>query len=205
MPVDLDRPDDHAAASSSAPLRSSARRSTLDAGHGAVTRPRLHISSLGIFEAALNGRPVGDDVMSPGWSAYEWRLRYRTYDVTQLLDDTAVLAVPVGNGWYRGRLGFVGSAALYGSELGVIAQLEIDFADGHQQLVVTDETWKVTGSDVLADDLYDGQTIDARRRMDEWYTPFAASEGMFHVDPVRPRSVPSTSTRPCSSRTSARP
>jgi alpha-L-rhamnosidase len=142
----------------------------LDAGHGPVEAAVLHISSLGVFEAAINGRPVGDDVLSPGWSSYEWRLRYRSYDVAARLEDRSVLTVAVGNGWYRGRLGFTGMRELYGDRLGLIAQLEIDFADGHRQVVVTDETWSAAGSDVLADDLYDGQTIDARRRSPDWYT-----------------------------------
>jgi len=143
----------------------------LDPDHGAVTSATLHISSLGVYEAFLNGRRVGDDVLSPGWTSYEWRLRYRSYVVTDLLEDTTVLAVSVGNGWYRGRLGFVGARAIYGKDLGLIAQLEIDFADGHRQVVATDESWRAGGSDVLADDLYDGQTIDAGRRSEAWLRP----------------------------------
>ncbi|MEQ7123697.1 family 78 glycoside hydrolase catalytic domain [Actinopolymorpha sp. B11F2] len=142
----------------------------LDAGHGGVESAVLHISSLGVFEAAINGRPVGDDVLSPGWSSYEWRLRYRSYDVTTQLEERSVLTVSVGNGWYRGRLGFSGMRELYGDRLGVIAQLEIGFADGHRQVVVSDESWTAVGSDVLFDDLYDGQIIDARRRDPDWYT-----------------------------------
>src|SRR5262245_53098784 len=76
----------------------------LDAGHGPVESAVLHTSSLGVFEAAINGRAVGDDVLSPGWSSYEWRLRYRSYDVTAQLEDRSVLTIAVGNGWYRGRL-----------------------------------------------------------------------------------------------------
>jgi alpha-L-rhamnosidase len=142
----------------------------LDAGHGPVDTAVLHISSLGVYEAAINGRPVGDDVLSPGWSSYEWRLRYRSYEVAGQLEDRNVLTVSVGNGWYRGRLAFAGMRELYGKELGVIAQLEIGFADGHRQVVGTDETWTASSSDVLADDLYDGQTIDAGRRNADWYT-----------------------------------
>jgi alpha-L-rhamnosidase len=142
----------------------------LDAGHGRVESAVLHVSSLGVFEAAIDGRPVGDDVLSPGWSSYEWRLRYRTYDVAAQLEDRFVLTVSVGNGWYRGRLAFAGMRELYGDRLGLIAQLEIRFADGHEQVVVTDETWTAVGSDVLADDIYDGQTIDARRRDPDVYT-----------------------------------
>ena len=159
---------------------------TVGADHGPVTRARLAISSRGVFEAWLNGHPVGDDVLSPGWTAYEWRLRYRIYDVTDLIHDTTVLAVLVGNGWHRGRLGFTGARAIYGTEFGVIAQLEISYADGHVQRVATDDSWEVTGSDVLFDDLYDGQTIDARRRRQEWYVPFERTDDMFHVVPLYP-------------------
>src|SRR5262245_27391173 len=80
----------------------------LDGGYGPVESATLHISSLGVFEAAINGNPVGDDVLSPGWSSYEWRLRYRSYDVASLLQERNVLTVVVGNGWYRGRLAFAG-------------------------------------------------------------------------------------------------
>ena len=120
------------------------REVELDTGHGAVTSAVLHISSLGVHEAFLNGTPVGDDVLGPGWTSYEWRLRYRSYDVTALLGDH-LLAVSVGNGWYRGRLGFPGGRAMYGKELGLIAQLEIDFADGHRQVVGTDDSWRAGG------------------------------------------------------------
>lgn len=163
---------------------------TLDPGHGAVAAATLHLSSLGVHEAFLNGAPVSADVLSPGWSAYEWRLRYCSYDVADLLDGTTVLAVSVGNGWYRGRLGFAGAREIYGKELGLLAQLEIDFADGHRQVVGTDESWRAGGSDVLADDLYDGQTIDARRRSVAWLRTADESDtapggGLAAFNPVR--------------------
>ena len=87
-------------------------------GHGAVLSAELAVSSLGVFEAYLNGRAAGPDVLSPGWSSYEWRLRYRTYDVTGLLRPTTVLGISLGNGWSRGRLGWNGNRALYGDRLG---------------------------------------------------------------------------------------
>lgn len=136
--------------------------------HGAVVRATLHVTARGVFEAHLNGRPVSDEVLSPGWSSYEWRLRYRTYDVTHLVEPTSVLGIALGNGWFRGRLTWSGGGAFYGTELGVLAQLDIEFTDGHRQSVVSDETWSAGPSAVLANDLYDGQTIDARRRSDGW-------------------------------------
>ena len=147
------------------------REITLDPGHGAIEEARLHVSSLGIFEATIDGRPVSDDVLSPGWSSYEWRLRYRTYDVTHLLGTTSVLGIELGNGWYRGRLGWEGRRAFYGDRLGATAQLAIIFADGHRQLVATDREWQAGPSATITDDLYDGQTIDARRRDTDWTHP----------------------------------
>ncbi|GAA1849789.1 alpha-L-rhamnosidase [Microlunatus capsulatus] len=157
------------------------RELTLDTGHGEVTAAVLHATAHGVYEAFLNGRPVSDEVLSPGWSAYEWRLRYRSHDVTDLLEPTSVLGFALGHGWWAGRLGWNGGRGYYGSELGVLAQLEITFADGHVQRVVTDEDWTAGPSAVLADDLYDGQTVDARRYSDAWLRPGFAGEGWTGV------------------------
>ena len=144
-----------------------------------MTRASLFVSSLGIFEAFVAGRPVSDEVLSPGWSSYEWRLRYRDYDVTALVAAAAATANPVvvgvalGNGWYRGRLGFLGSSGVYGDELAAIAELEVEYADGHVQVAGTDSSWLAGPSSVTANDLYDGQTTDARLAGDSWLRPGA--------------------------------
>ena len=85
----------------------------LAVGHGAVARATLRATAFGVYEAFINGSPVGEDVLSPGWRSYEWRLRYRTYDVTSLLGPATVIGVSLGNGWYRGRLAWHGMSNLY--------------------------------------------------------------------------------------------
>src|SRR3954469_22801725 len=159
-------------------LRSEAH---LDEGHGDVAEASLRATAHGVFSAWINGAPVSDDVLSPGWTSYEWRLRDREDDVTDLVraapDGDLVLGLALGNGWFRGRLGWGGGRAYYGSELGALAQLEIVFADGHRQVVVSDERWTAGPSAVVANDLYDGQTVDARRFSDAWLAPaFAGPE-----------------------------
>ncbi|BCY10531.1 alpha-L-rhamnosidase [Actinoplanes sp. L3-i22] len=174
-------------------------RTEVALGPGTIARATLRISSLGVHEARINGRPVGDDVLSPGWSSYEHRLRYLSHDVTGLLAAENVITVLVGNGWYRGRLGFMGGRAFYGDRLGLIAELDVTFTDGSRRVFGTDETWTAGGSDVLADDLYDGMTIDARRRggTPEWSLPvrvldFDRGRLTPYVGPVvtRQESVP---------------
>jgi alpha-L-rhamnosidase len=157
------------------------REFRLEKGHGSVVSATLHATAHGIFEAFLNGEPVSDEVLSPGWSSYEWRLRYRSLDVTSLLRPTSVLGIALGNGWFRGRLGWSGNRAFYGDELAALAQLEITYADGHVQTVITDDSWTAGPSAVTANDLYDGQTIDARLRSSAWLNPDFSEEGWVGV------------------------
>jgi alpha-L-rhamnosidase len=157
----------------------------LEGGHGDVARATLSLTARGIVEAWLNGSPVSDDVLTPGWSSYEWRLRYAEYDVTALIDERTVLGLALGKGWFGGRLGWTGNGAFYGSELGAFAQLEIEFTDGYRQIVATDDSWRSGPSAVLANDLYDGETIDARLLDDAWKRPgFSATDwvGVHTVD-----------------------
>ena len=145
----------------------------LDAAHGAVTTAALHVSAHGIVEATLGGACVGDELFTPGWTSYAFRLRYRSHDVTHLLQERTVLGLALGNGWWRGRLGWTGDRAVYGDRLAAIAQLDITFEDGHVQRVGTDASWLARGSEVVADDFYDGQSIDFRRKDDTWQQPGA--------------------------------
>ena len=147
---------------------------TLTGGHGAVVSAELQVSAQGIFQAYLGGSVVGGDVLSPGWSSYEWRLRYSRFDVTERIagdSGQVVLGIALGNGWFRGRLGWSGARAVYGDRLGAVAALTIKFEDGHRQVVRTDESWRSGPSAVVADDLYDGQTVDARLVSDAWLRP----------------------------------
>lgn len=130
-----------------------------------VVRARLHLSGHGLVAAAIDGVEVGDEVLAPGWTSYHHRLAVRTHDVTAAVGrGTHELAVVVAPGWFSGRLGFAGGRALYGDHLGVLAQLEVDLADGRRLTIATDEErWSATATPWLAADLYDGETYDARR------------------------------------------
>ena len=94
----------------------------LDTGHGAVAHAALVVSALGICEAQINGEPVSSDLLTPGWSSYEWRLRYREYDVTRLMQPRSAIGFALGNGWYRGRLGWGNESRLYGTELAAFGE-----------------------------------------------------------------------------------
>ncbi|GAA3895997.1 glycoside hydrolase family 78 protein [Streptomyces lacrimifluminis] len=128
-----------------------------------VASARLYATAHGVYTASLNGIRIGDEVLAPGWTSYRHRLRYQTHDVTALLakgDNT--LTVLLGNGWYRGRLGWWGARARYGDRLALLAQLEVRYADGSVETFGTDEQWRARDTGILADDLYQGQRTDLR-------------------------------------------
>lgn len=160
------------------------REFTLDSGHGDAVEATLTLTAQGVVEAWVNGLPVSDDLLTPGWSAYEWRLRYATYDVTSLLSEKTVLGLQLGSGWYGGRFGWAENGSWYGDQEGALAQLEVTFGDGHRQLLVTDGTWTSGPSDVRENDLYDGQTIDARLRDESWKQPDFDDSGWVSVSTV---------------------
>src|SRR6266702_3378984 len=140
--------------------------------HPGVTRARLYVTALGVYEAQLNGATVGDHVLDPGWTSYNHRLRYQTFDVTGLLREgrNAIGAI-LGDGWYRGRFGFDGGRRnIYGDRLALLAQLEINYANGAAERIVTDEIWRAARGPILASDIYDGETYDARRERPGWST-----------------------------------
>ncbi len=157
----------------------------LDRDHGDLVAATWRVSAQGIVEATIDGAAVAADVLTPGWSSYEWRIRYRAYDVIERLagrTGPVVLGLALGNGWFRGRLGWSGANAFYGSDLGAIAELDLAYADGYHQVVATDGSWTAGPSAVLADDLYDGQQIDARRVSTDWQQPGFAAADWVPVD-----------------------
>jgi alpha-L-rhamnosidase len=140
---------------------------------GPCVRARLYATALGVYELLLNGAVVGDHVLAPGWTSYLHRLRYQTFDVTDRIRPgwNAIGAV-LGDGWFRGRLGpHGGSRNIYGDRLALLAQLELEYADGTSELVVTGPGWRATTGPLLASDLYDGESYDARLELDGWSEP----------------------------------
>lgn len=129
---------------------------------------RLYISALGLYEAQLNGQRVGDDLLAPGWQSYTHRLHYQAFDISPLLQlGRNELEVWVGEGWYAGRLGWAGGRRnMYGSEIGLIAQLEVD------KVVVVqtgEEGWDWAYGSLLTSELYDGESIDLNVRPETWH------------------------------------
>ncbi|HVM75183.1 MAG TPA: glycoside hydrolase family 78 protein [Candidatus Saccharimonadales bacterium] len=134
-----------------------------------VARARLYASAMGLYEMQLNGARVGDEYFTPGWTAYDFRYQYQTYDVTAMMKNGKnCLAAMLGDGWFRGRLAFNEKRNVYGKKVALLAQLEITYSDGSKEIVGSDETWKASTGAVLLSDIYDGETYDARLEKSGW-------------------------------------
>jgi alpha-L-rhamnosidase len=136
-------------------------------------KARLYVSAHGLFEVEVNGHRVGQEAMAPGWTVYGSRLKYFTYDVTDLLSagDNAIGAW-LGDGWYRGRLGWYGGFRnIFGRDISLIAQLEVESEDGPRLTVATDEGWRAFLSPIISSGIYDGEHYDAREELDGWSRP----------------------------------
>ncbi|MCB8924894.1 MAG: family 78 glycoside hydrolase catalytic domain [Ardenticatenaceae bacterium] len=138
-----------------------------------ITSARLYISSLGLYEAELNGQVVGNQVFSPGWTVYDEHLRYQTFDVTEMVNEgNNVIGATLGDGWFRGRIGFGGGQRnIYGEQLALLAQLEVHYTDGSWERIVTDENWRAATGPILMNSIYDGETYDARLEQAGWSSP----------------------------------
>ncbi|MFN8472394.1 MAG: glycoside hydrolase family 78 protein [Anaerolineae bacterium] len=139
---------------------------------GNIARARLYVTAHGLYEARINGRRVGDEYFTPGWTTYDKCLQYQAYDVTALVreGDNALGAV-LGDGWYRGRVSFLYLENVYGSRLALLAQLEVTYDDGSAQVVTSDATWRCATGPILASDIFDGETYDARLERPGWDEP----------------------------------
>lgn len=125
-----------------------------------IAAARIYVSGLGLYEAWLNGHKIGSDYLAPFCTDYHENIQYQTYELMGLCKGENTIEIMAGNGWYKGRLGFEGGHALYGSRFCVIAEIHISYTDGTKDLIITDGAWSYYGSDIAMSDLYDGEQYD---------------------------------------------
>lgn len=123
---------------------------------------RWHVCGLGLYEAYVNEKKAGREFLMPGYHCYDSFLEYQTLDVTELLSQGKnKIAVLLGEGWYKGRFGFDGDYRnLYGNQKKCIGELHIRYANGQEECIVTDSSWKAEESSICENGIYDGEHID---------------------------------------------
>lgn len=139
---------------------------------------RIYSTCLGVYQLYLNGNKVSGDLFAPGWTSYNKRLLYQTYDVAkQIVSGKNTIGAILGNGWYKGNLlTFNGedppiSKDNYDNRLEFLMQMHITYKNGKEEVVITDNSWKSAYGPIIMSDIYIGEIYDSRLEMDGWATP----------------------------------
>jgi alpha-L-rhamnosidase len=137
-----------------------------------IKQARLYISCQGLYQVEINGKKIGDQEFTPGWTSYDTRLQYQTYDITdQLSQRQNAIGIILGDGWFRGNLGWIDNRNIWGDQLAAIAQISVEYADGSRATISTSDSWKATTGPILESDIYNGEVYDANRELKGWSQP----------------------------------
>lgn len=135
-----------------------------------ISSARVYVTALGLYELFLNGQKVSTDLFTPGWTSYKNRIQYQTYDVTSMLKEKNTIGAILGDGWYRGNIGWGGNN-YFGKKQALLCQLQINYTDGTSETILSDNSWKATAGPILFSDIYNGETYDAGKEMPGWAKP----------------------------------
>lgn len=144
---------------------------------GEVRRAVLYISGLGLYEAYINGKRIGTQVLAQAPTDYDKSVFYNVFDVTETIcPGENALGVVLGNGRYvsprNPGMRHFGFPKMF-------LQLELEYADGTCRKVVSDDSWRATtAGPIRANNEFDGEEYDARMEMPGWNEPGYADRGV---------------------------
>jgi alpha-L-rhamnosidase len=136
-----------------------------------IASARLYATGLGLYEAYIDNKKVGDEYLTPGITAYDQWIQVQTYDVTNALqqDTQHTLLFSTGDGWYKGTLGFDGGKnQIYGDQHCIIAELHVTYTDGSTEIVATDPSWQTTSGNITKSEIYYGEDLDDTKPVTNW-------------------------------------
>lgn len=144
----------------------------------AVKSARLYVTSLGLYEFQINGKRIGNDYFTPGWTDYNKRVYYQTYDITSNLNEGKnTFGAILADGWYAGYLGYallIGNPVVrnfYGNVPLLKAQIEVEYKNGEKELIASDASWKTNHGPILEADILNGEAYDANLEFNQWSSP----------------------------------
>lgn len=133
-----------------------------------VKRATLFCSALGNAEFYINGKRIGNEYFMPGWTDYNKRVYYRAYDVTKNLGGENCIGAILGDGWFSGYVGYKPEREHYGKYTRVMGQINVEYADGTEEVIATDSDWKAATGPMLYSDFLIGEYYDARKELKGW-------------------------------------
>jgi alpha-L-rhamnosidase len=134
----------------------------------APSKVRIYATAKGIFSLFINGQPASDTFFEPGWTDYTKEFPVKAFDVTDLFQQgDNVIAVVLGDGWFRGKLGWEALRCIYGENIAFSSTVHIE-NNGQESVLSTDSSWRTNTGHVMSADIYDGTQMDYSKELKNW-------------------------------------
>ena len=136
-----------------------------------LARAIVSVSGLGHYVLRINGKPVTESLLNPGWTDYRKTILYNSYDVSAWLKRGAnALGLLLGNGFFNvekrpGR--YTKLVDSFGAPK-FILQMSLFYEDGSFEQVTSDSEWLTAPGPLLWSSIYSGEDVDARREPPGW-------------------------------------
>lgn len=121
-----------------------------------LNNPRLYITGLGLYEAKINGKKIGNEYLTPGFSDYDVEVQVNTYDLSDMMKEDNILEISLANGWYKGIFGIDKEENVWGSQFGTLFEIW----DEDTLIARSDETANVAYSGIISSGIYNGVNIE---------------------------------------------
>ena len=125
-----------------------------------IKKATMHATAMGLYALYLNGARVGKGVLTPGWTSYQHRIQYQTYDITAALQESNRLEARVGQGWAVGHVGYAHTNHFFDDHTSLLLWMEILYIDGTREQISTNASWEVYTCPILSSEIYHGETVD---------------------------------------------
>lgn len=126
-----------------------------------VKSARLYMSGLGLYEIELNGKAITNERLAPGSYCYQDYIQIWDYDMISSIQNENRLSILLGDGWYKGRYHFGEEVpGFYGDSYLLLGEMHIEYEDGTETIISTDDTWEIKRSNILFSGIYDGEIVD---------------------------------------------
>ena len=127
-----------------------------------IKKATIKASAMGLYRLYINGNPIGNAVLTPGFTSYSNRVLYQVYDITsKLLVGKNCIDIVGGKGWAMSCFGNSGfKPNNFAENISVIAEAKLEYENGDIQYLPTDTSWKCFTTNILDSELYHGETVD---------------------------------------------
>lgn len=129
------------------------------------------IIGLGLYELYINGKKVGEDVLTPAATDYTRNVKYNTMDVTSYIQEGKnTVGAILGNGRFFAMRQHSKPYKIktFGFPK-MLLNINIVYTDGTTANIDSDNSWKGTADGpIRTNNEYDGEEYDATREMSGW-------------------------------------